>query len=102
MLITTASMGTRASNVTYARPEARTGQRLREKLCQTMTQKWANFCTLESSPCERSALSSHKACASFRSLRNLDGLAAITLKHKLTEARPGRQKKALPTYRSEP
>src|SRR3989442_1522319 len=72
MLMTTASIGISASKVAYASAEARTGQRLRVKLRQTITQKWATFSSFESSVWERSALSSQSDWSSALNLRNLE------------------------------
>src|SRR5436309_3388399 len=80
-LTTTASIGMSASNVTYARAEALTGQRLRAKLFATNTQKCANFCTRESLASVRSVRSSHNAWAFSRNRWNLEGLLAMTTPH---------------------
>ena len=44
-LTTTNTIGISASNVVYASAEAFTGQRFREKLLPTSSQKWANRCS---------------------------------------------------------
>src|SRR2546423_704616 len=84
-LITTASIGTNASKLTYASAEARTGQRFRLKLFQTSTQKCANLCSPVSGRSERNTLSSQILWASLSHRLNFEKAAAIFASRTLTK-----------------
>src|ERR1043166_6736845 len=76
-LTTTASMGMSARRDAYAKAEARTGQRLREKLRQTNTQKCTKRRHFERCTSCTGAFSSNSACAPARIFSNLESFFTI-------------------------